>query len=313
MAYPIFGKARSGPRPAEEEPESCILTRFSARSVLCDPGDDDIEFNVSNDGQVLGMMSNDAGIHNWFWEAGFLGISHQSVPEANFGIRRINPTSIDFDMIKDCISICRNTHTECPLVKGPPIPELRVIDCACAVPEVIETPMGWFPPVIMDAIIATVEMGFRYLWVDRHCIDQNDPAHRGRQIELMSPYYMRKRTELTPGAVPQHHVSTQTPTLKPHKGDIYARAGITIIASSRNLENYGLPGAGRCLRRPQREEKIGKVRLIEGIVPALAITNAAGELLDKVDWPIGVGEGTGSSAEDPLWIKNAEMKTIVVE
>jgi hypothetical protein len=186
VTYPIFVKARSGPRPAEEEPESCILTRFSARSVLCDPGDDDIEFNVSNDGQVLGMMFNDAGIHNWFWETGFLGISRQSVPEANFGIRRINPTSIGFHMIKDYLSICRNTHTECPLVKGPPIPGLRVTDCTCAVPEVIEAPTGceyvalsyvWsmtgedgagFPPVIMDAIIATVEMGFQYLWVDRH-------------------------------------------------------------------------------------------------------------------------------------------------
>lgn len=173
------------PRPAEESPESWFLTRFSARSVLCDSGDDDIEFDVPNDGQVLGMMLDDAGVHNWFRAAGFLGL-HQALTEADFGIRRINPAWADFDMIKDCLTICRNTHEECHSIKGPPIPGLRVIDCTCTVPEVIEAPIEgeyvalsyvWsmtgedgagFPPVIMDAITATVKMGFQYLWVDRH-------------------------------------------------------------------------------------------------------------------------------------------------
>lgn len=62
----------------------------------------------------------------------------------------------------------------------------------------------------------------------------------------------------------QHHGSSQPLTLKSYKGDIYARAAITILACSRNLDNYSLPGVGRCLRRPQREEMIGKIRLLEG-------------------------------------------------
>ena len=32
------------------------------------------------------------------------------------------------------------------------------------------------PRVITDAMTATVELGWQYLWVDRYCIDQNDEA-----------------------------------------------------------------------------------------------------------------------------------------
>ncbi|ETS81726.1 hypothetical protein PFICI_06728 [Pestalotiopsis fici W106-1] len=249
VASPNFGKVKEGPRPTEKAPETCVLTRFSARSALCEAVDTNVEFGVPNDGNILGMMFNDVGRPNWFWKAGFLGIQ-QLTRKADFGIHCIDSSTANFDMIKSCLSICQNTHAACSATKGAPIPGLQVIDCMRTLPEVIVAPTDceyvalsyvwgptpWtgagFSPVIMDAMTATVKLGLQYLWVDRHCIDQDHPEHRRDQIARM--------------------------------GDIYAQAAITIIASSHNLSSYGLPGVGHGVRRPQSVEKIGEITLIEG-------------------------------------------------
>ena len=66
--------------------------------------------------------------------------------------------------------------------------------------------------LIRDAMVITQAMGFRYLWVDRYCIDQGDPTVVHHQVRQM--------------------------------GAIYGNAEVTVIAAAGKDENYGLPGVG---------------------------------------------------------------------
>lgn len=56
--------------------------------------------------------------------------------------------------------------------------------------EPFVTTLGDMNPVnlartIDDALTVTRELGLRYLWVDRYCIDQTNPAHISQQLSLM--------------------------------------------------------------------------------------------------------------------------------
>lgn len=73
-------------------------------------------------------------------------------------------------------------------------------------------PLDSLPQVIRDTISVTKELGFRYLWVDRYCIDQLNPIILEEQINNM--------------------------------GIIYHGAELTIIAIAGEDDGYGLPGVG---------------------------------------------------------------------
>lgn len=45
------------------------------------------------------------------------------------------------------------------------------------------------PRVIEDAVSVTLDLGFRYLWVDRYCIRQNNPEEREQLVQLMGKFY----------------------------------------------------------------------------------------------------------------------------
>lgn len=66
------------------------------------------------------------------------------------------------------------------------------------------------PRVVQDAITVTKELGLKYLWVDKYCINQNDPDVKLEQIGKMDL--------------------------------IYGSAEFTIIAAAGSDENHGLPG-----------------------------------------------------------------------
>jgi hypothetical protein len=70
------------------------------------------------------------------------------------------------------------------------------------------------PPIIKDAMIATLRLRFRYLWVDRYCINQHDSAQKHQQIANM--------------------------------GNIYAGATLTFIAAGDTDHAAGLPGVSSC-------------------------------------------------------------------
>jgi hypothetical protein len=67
-------------------------------------------------------------------------------------------------------------------------------------------------PLIRDAMAVTRAMAFRYLWVDRYCIDQEDSVVKHQQIQQMAA--------------------------------IYGNAAVTVIAATGKDENCGLPGIG---------------------------------------------------------------------
>lgn len=72
------------------------------------------------------------------------------------------------------------------------------------------------PVVVDDAITVVKTLGYRYLWVDRYCIEQENPENVEKQIAQM--------------------------------GQIYRDAEITIIAAS---DQGGLPGVSKFHRVEQ--------------------------------------------------------------
>jgi hypothetical protein len=83
------------------------------------------------------------------------------------------------------------------------------------------------PATIEDAMTVTVKLGFRYLWVDKYCIDQNNPSELSLQIGLMDM--------------------------------IYHAASVTVIAAAGNEAHYGLPGVSVRSRTTQNVITMNKV------------------------------------------------------
>jgi hypothetical protein len=73
------------------------------------------------------------------------------------------------------------------------------------------------PRTIRDAIDVSVQLGYRYLWVDEYCIDQKDDKHRSDQIRRMD--------------------------------QIYRGADLTIVAAAGENKMHGLPGVGSTNRK----------------------------------------------------------------
>jgi hypothetical protein len=69
------------------------------------------------------------------------------------------------------------------------------------------------PPTVEDSIIVCLKLGYKYLWVDRYCIPQDDLQERHRQIQQM--------------------------------GAIYRNSALTIVACAGSDPHYGLPGVSK--------------------------------------------------------------------
>ncbi|KAK0670959.1 heterokaryon incompatibility protein-domain-containing protein, partial [Cercophora samala] len=184
-----------------------------------------------------------------------------------FGIREIAPDRILYHLVRQWMGYCKQHHgPECQDVGDKhPVATLRVIDCHSR--SVIAAPEGcryvalsyvWgvsfslerslreqFTTVVEDGIKAAVELGYDYLWVDKHCIDQDDPQDKHQQISQMDA--------------------------------IYAFADLTLVAASGNSANDGLPGVGRKPRQAQRRVIVGDVVLTQGF-------RHLGQTLQKSAW-----------------------------
>ncbi|KAI0854455.1 heterokaryon incompatibility protein-domain-containing protein [Daldinia vernicosa] len=69
------------------------------------------------------------------------------------------------------------------------------------------------PATIRDAIKVTTKLGYRYLWIDRYCIDQSQSTEKHVEIQRM--------------------------------GRIYNGASLTIMAAAGSDPNHGLPGVSK--------------------------------------------------------------------
>lgn len=97
------------------------------------------------------------------------------------------------------------------------------------------------PKTIEDAIICVTQLGLRYLWVDRYCIDQTSPTK---------------------------HLVIQ------NMDRIYGCASITIIDAAGSNSDCGLPGVSNVSRRPQKSMFIRGRKLLSVESPIEEIRNS---------------------------------------
>ncbi|KAI0437390.1 heterokaryon incompatibility protein-domain-containing protein [Xylaria telfairii] len=91
-----------------------------------------------------------------------------------------------------------------------------------------DTAATW-PKTVLDAITTTRELGLRYLWVDKYCINQDDAAEKSMQISQMDL--------------------------------IYKMAEVTLIAAAGSDASFGLAGIDGTMRYPNV-----KIQLPNGLV-----------------------------------------------
>ncbi|KAH7360754.1 heterokaryon incompatibility protein-domain-containing protein [Rhexocercosporidium sp. MPI-PUGE-AT-0058] len=168
-------------------------------------------------------------------------------------LHTLNKERIDFEVPRKWLQECQSSHRPCSKVKRTLIPGLKLIDChtrrivsdslfdyvalsyiwgpqtekldaESKVSDFNQKELNPLPKTIENAMEVTKEVGFRYLWVDKYCI-QHDSEDRHLQIGQMD--------------------------------SIYARADLTIIALGHD-PSYGLPGVGSRSRRRQHSIDIGK-------------------------------------------------------
>ncbi|KAK8022607.1 HET-domain-containing protein [Apiospora rasikravindrae] len=188
----------------------------------------------------------------------FIGCRSSVSPNAIVKPREINKAAINYDLIKTWISSCEKSHGSLcwPRTENLVALGLRVIDCVKR--RIIEMPREssyvalsyvWgaaeptevlvsdssilptnLPRVIEDSLLLVRNLGYRYLWVDRYCIDQGNEEEKHSLISAM-------------------HV-------------IYGNAKLTIIAAAGNGPTHGLPGVGSRHREQQQCLTVGNNRFI---------------------------------------------------
>ena len=113
------------------------------------------------------------------------------------------------------------------------------------------SPLGrQLPRTIRDAMTVTSRLGYRYLWVDRLCIIQDDPSHKQHQLAAMAAIYANASltiiashgddSEGLPGVVPG-----QSPQRRPFSTVSLASATGLLFDSSRDFGEPDKPPSGR--------------------------------------------------------------------
>jgi hypothetical protein len=166
------------------------------------------------------------------------------VSEPPHWLKYVQP-SIDFERAKGWLQVCTELHGgNCSGERGYIIENFRLIDSstgkvvrAAKDEPYVALSYVWgdkdtstqesdsYPRTIQDAIIATKNLGYRWLWVDKYCIDQNDTNDLNDQLQQMDV--------------------------------IYQQAAVTIIAAAGTNAHYGLPGVGQSYRKPTSSILIG--------------------------------------------------------
>jgi hypothetical protein len=173
-----------------------------------------------------------------------------------FNARAVQPDKFNLPLVKQWIDFCMEHHKKCARNHDMYFSRLKVIDCerrsvVPAQPNCVYAALsyvwgssnktssqhtnsnglpGVLPKTINDAILVVQQLGWRYLWVDRYCIDQNNKNDKDEQIGRM--------------------------------GEIYAGSIITIIAAAGEDDDFGLPGVDCRRREPQPVARLGDRLLV---------------------------------------------------
>ncbi|KAK0731930.1 heterokaryon incompatibility protein-domain-containing protein [Lasiosphaeris hirsuta] len=165
--------------------------------------------------------------------------------------RLVIPGRVDYALMRSWLKSCLANHQSCIYsATSPVVPHMKLIDCqthtiVAADPSMLYLALSYvwgqgppekysypslpksLPPTVRDSITVALELGFRYIWIDRYCIWQDDPVHKASQILNMR--------------------------------EIYGRAVATIAASSGLDPTYGLPGVGATRCRIPHHQIVGHV------------------------------------------------------
>ncbi|KAF5622090.1 ankyrin repeat-containing protein [Fusarium tjaetaba] len=180
-------------------------------------------------------------------------------------VTRVNDR-VDYAAARGWIACCRETHSErCNHQRLARVPHFRVIDCQTRrvvlqgeeVDPYVALSYVWGPPpaaslketsgrescgreadrdgfelgqsveaIVEDAMTMTLELGYRYLWVDRYCVIQH--GH---------------------GKIKQEQLQSMD--------SVYANAEVTLVATAAQASSSGLPGVSdRLPRVPQHSVRI---------------------------------------------------------
>lgn len=176
--------------------------------------------------------------------------------------RTIQPT-IDFSQAREWLRVCAHLHGKhCSGEKTYSFQNLRLIKCATG--EVVQATNQepyvalsyvWgdkqhtsvqgnndYPKTIQDARIATIELGYEWLWVDQYCINQNESSDLSDQLQQMDV--------------------------------IYQQAAVTIIAAAGENAHYGLPGVNGNFRKPTDTVRVGDEHLYVIPRPEMGLKNS---------------------------------------
>ena len=184
---------------------------------------------------------------------GYICLTSIKCPLRTMATRLIDKGRVDLDIVRQWLNHCRDNHsTDCKR-KTTSATRLKVIDCVTR--KVVKAPQEcryvalsymWgkspaqpsdsgnqasgqdlpqLPKTIEDSISVTKELGLRYLWIDKYCIDQSDKEEKHLNIQQMDL--------------------------------IYAGAELSIIAAAGDNPNHGLPGYNGTSRNPQESLRLG--------------------------------------------------------
>lgn len=173
----------------------------------------------------------------------FLASRSSVCNQGDIVVREIKPIGIDFNIVKTWVSQA-TARSQSRVHHQSDIPE-RLIDCysrkivAAGALKYVTLSYVWgnvmidfdnvdsegmlpeaMPATVIDAIHTTKQLGYRYLWVDKYCIDQKDGPGRLRQINNMDL--------------------------------IFKNSEVTIVAAAGLDAEFGLPGVSARPRKPQK-------------------------------------------------------------
>jgi Heterokaryon incompatibility protein (HET) len=224
----------------------------------------------SRDQPFLAVVPRDAAdeVHDHTRRVGLLFSTNPDHNQSNIFTPQIVPPLLDYSIVKRWLDFCKTNHKTFCGLEGIQSLGLKLIDCTLlSIVSPLELPPyaalsyvwgrnglstyikggriipGSLPNVISDAIIVTKELGLNFLWVDKLCIDQDNPETKHDQIS--------------------------------HMDFVYRGAEITIVAAAGEDEKTGLPGVGTRSRRSQPIAHIGDVKIISSMShPFYTINNS---------------------------------------
>ena len=145
---------------------------------------------------------------------------------------------IDYGLLRKWISFCGRNHKTCiRRAKARKQFSIKLIDCVDRrivwrkkEQQFVRLSYRWgqqerrrftegpldgpLPPLIEDVIEVTLKLGYRYLWIDLYCIDQDNAEEKAIQIAQMDVIY--RASELTIIAATISGVHERLPGVRPN-------------------------------------------------------------------------------------------------